>query len=497
MGHPGKPTIKSSHQYFLAGPIMQNDFRKIIIYSGIALGFLGLGLIAYLGYFNRYFADDWCYAADFKTLGLLGTLEGYAFRVSYASNRFSLTLFSGLMHPFSITGVQMMTGLGVFLWLVGIYLSLANLDSYVSAFSFRAVRLLVSVLFLYYVLYLAPHPYQNLHWRAGFMPYTAPLIFWTFLTAIFTRQLKTRQVRAGQFPLIFLFAFFGAGFSEAANAFFVASILLVLGVSLYGKRRGGLWGQLLLPGAAIGAAGAGLALVVLVMSPAIPLRLVSYRAPTEFLALPFLVASLGVDFFEYFVKSFPIPTFVLLAAGGGMAYLFVKEHNGIRLSTSLKHMAILIGCAYLLIAASQAPSAYIEHGPPEARGLFPARFILIGTLLSVGWTAGAYLKSAFHRNYAVAIAVLTVGIFYAYTARSILIVSDRVEIYSQRAEIWDERDAKIIADRDRGITVVEVAGIDSLPVGGMRDFKSEPGDWINECAAVYYEVDAILVAGPE
>jgi hypothetical protein len=72
-----------------------------------------------------------------------------------------------------------------------------------------------------------------------------------------------------------------------------------------------------------------------------------------------------------------------------------------------------------------------------------------------------------------------------------------VEIYSQRAEIWDERDAKINADRDRGIMVMEVTGIDSLPVGGMRDFKSEPGDWINECAAVYYEVDAILVAGPE
>src|SRR5215216_6506557 len=111
---------------------MQATSKRIVTVLGFILFLSGLGLFAYLGFFNRYWADDWCYNADFKQLGFWGTFKGYTYITSYASNRFSLTLFSGLFYALGLFGVQIMTPLVILLWSLGLFFILVNVQALTS-----------------------------------------------------------------------------------------------------------------------------------------------------------------------------------------------------------------------------------------------------------------------------------------------------------------------------------------------------------------------------
>ena len=453
---------------------MSQKQERILLFIGLATMLLGLLLFAYLGYFNRYYADDWCYNLDFKNLGLWGTLEGYVFRVHYASNRYSLTFFSGLMYPLGVFGLQMMTGLAIVSWLAGIYWIVWNLNQQFNLWKSSWMVLLLASICLYYSLYLAPHPYQNLHWRAGFMPYTAPLILGTWLFGLYAHQMRTAKAPRWQIVVVALLAFFAAGFSEAANTFLVTATFLMMLAAYWGKGRDFEWAQAVFGSTVAGFTAAFVSLIVLVSSPAIPYRMKSYSEPTPLAELPALVLKLGLDFVEYFVNDLPVPTLVILITAGCLGLLFTDAKTMPDLKKLGKWLGVVAIIAYLLISASHAPSAYIEQGPPEARGLLPARYLFIVTLMIFGWAGGAFVKSKTQNKFVLLMAVFIFGLSLAYTGRSILIVNRRTPIYQERAAIWDVRNERIITAQAQGVMEIDVRGIDSLPVGGMKDLQPNP-----------------------
>ena len=95
--------------------------------AGLVLFLIGLGLFSYLGIYNRYWADDWCYNADFRELGFIGTLKGYTYITTYASNRYSLTFFSGVLYFLGILGVQIMTPLNILFLFTALFWTLVNI----------------------------------------------------------------------------------------------------------------------------------------------------------------------------------------------------------------------------------------------------------------------------------------------------------------------------------------------------------------------------------
>src|SRR5512132_4418584 len=100
---------------------MQETSKRVVTILGLILFLSGLGLFAYLGFYNRYWADDWCYNADLKQLGFWGTIKGYTYITTYASNRYSLTLFSGLFYALGLLGVQIMTLAVIASWALGLF----------------------------------------------------------------------------------------------------------------------------------------------------------------------------------------------------------------------------------------------------------------------------------------------------------------------------------------------------------------------------------------
>ena len=68
---------------------MTFNFKKFALIIGLILALAGVSLFVYLGYFNRDWADDWCYNADFKNLGFLEAVAGYAYTIRYFRQRLS------------------------------------------------------------------------------------------------------------------------------------------------------------------------------------------------------------------------------------------------------------------------------------------------------------------------------------------------------------------------------------------------------------------------
>src|SRR4030095_7069153 len=120
----------------------------------------------------------------------------YTYITTYASNRFSLTFFSGLFYALGLFGVQIMTLLVIALWSLGLFIILLHVQA-LTRYTFSHLQLgLITAALVYYPIYLTPHLYQSMYWRSGLLPYTAMIVLslWTF--ALITYQASRRSTSA-------------------------------------------------------------------------------------------------------------------------------------------------------------------------------------------------------------------------------------------------------------------------------------------------------------
>ena len=223
--------------------MMISNTRKTLIFLGCAITLIGLGYLAYLGIFNRYFADDWCYNKDLNRLGLTGTLQGYTTIKTFASNRYSLTLFSGIIYSMGIFGVQTMTAVTLVTWTAGMTWTLYNLKMISRGAYSSWSALFIASLIVYYTAYLAPHPYQNLYWRSGLLPYTMPLAFIPVIYGAISQQIRLKKVSGTLILVSAATALLAGGFSEAAGTTLVTGLGLTTLATAAGAWQNQQWGQ--------------------------------------------------------------------------------------------------------------------------------------------------------------------------------------------------------------------------------------------------------------
>lgn len=475
---------------------MQAAPKRIVMIFGVALFLAGLGLFAYLGYYNRYWADDWCYNADLKQLGFWGTIKGYTYITTYASNRYSLTLFSGLFYALGLFGVQVMTLLVIVSWSLGLFLILLNVQALLP-YKFSRLQLgLITAAMVYYSIYLTPHLYQSMYWRSGLLPYTAAIALgiWTFVLIAYQTSHPTLSVT--KVIAAAVITFLAGGFSEAGGATLAAVLAAYVVVAFWFRKRD--WAKNSLPLAGVALVASILAIIFLIAAPTNAYRVGLYGKPTSLLAFAGRVLYFTFDFIRFSFLDTPLPQLAFLAMMFLSGFIFFQQAAKIETRQLLGLLLLIAVVTFLFVAATYAPSAYIEKAPPAPRTRVLSRFILtfgsgIGALF-----AGYYVRQFFGARWLeVAAIVLLLGT-YAYSGRSILISAQKISLYSERAAAWDERDALILQSKADGIMEVNVRGIDGLSVGGIRDFKEKKGVgfWINQCAARYYGVDNIYATLP-
>lgn len=473
------------------------NFERIVIVLGALLFSGGLLLFAFLGVYNRYWADDWCYNADLRTLGIWGTLQGYFYIISYASNRFSLTLFSGLLYKLGVTGIQIMTPAVVLLWFGGLFWILDLLRHIWKRKIPVKLMFLGSASVIYYTIYTAPHLYQSMYWRSGLLPYTAPLVSSLWVMGIVISQFRREKISYPVLTVSGLLAFFTGGFSEAGCAFLVTILSVYIFVAywiVWRRRRGSKQAVLV---AVFALFGALLAMAVLISSPTSALRAARYGAPAGWMEFPGILLYHSYQFVRLSLLDYPLPHLVLFVQFALMAYLLqYRAKYPIRRRHLILLVVLALVAAFLLIAATFAPSAYIEQNPPAPRTRIITRFVMMLAVAIAAGGLGIGAAQTLPNRWLSLLSMFLLLLSFAYPVRSIGITAQKVNLYAYRAAVWDERDVAIRNAVENGMTQVDVYELDSAPVGNINDLKADEDHWINNCAERYYAIETISAGLP-
>ena len=278
--------------------------KKFALILGLVLFLAGVGLFAYLGYYNRTWADDWCYNADFRNLGFLETVRGYVYNVTYTPSRYSVTIFAGLLQAFKTLGLQLMTPLTIIFWVAGLAYLFYNFAYLAGHRLSKWLAILASATIVYFSIYLSPQIYQSLYWRTGMLTYTTPLVFLPWIFVFITEQSKREKPSSIWTAFIFVLALLGGGFSEASCTVLVSTLGLYTLIAGIGYRQKRPWAVKTFIPALVALVGAVLAMALLVFAPTTQIRKERYGAPAGLVELIVLLYQFTYAFFVLSIKDF-------------------------------------------------------------------------------------------------------------------------------------------------------------------------------------------------
>jgi hypothetical protein len=470
------------------------------VYLCLAVAAIGLVTFAYLGFYNRYWADDWCYNDDFKHQGIIKSIgtyfDGENPHRGYPPNRYSFTIVSGLLYLPGIFGTQILPALTIVLWLTALVWVGQNLNRFKS-FTSGPLIFLAGTLLLFYTLYLSPHRFQILYWRSGVLPYSWTIISGLYILGLITNQLtKKDRPSKGLIYTTGFISFLGGGFSEVGSAFLFSAFTILLLAAWWGIRKSKEWPVKTYSTILTSWVFLFLALIALAVSPSNARYVDLNRDPNNPFLVPFLSLRYAFDFILYSILGLPLPHTILFIAFVGIGILSFGTNDfphEIRRSVSAVLLTVLV--TYLLVTAIEAPTTYLYSAPPDPRGQSLARFVVLAGMAIVAWIIGLTVAPKLSKSLAILPTILLL-VFGLYTARATLSVYQELPGFVERARLWDIRDAQIKDAIAQGITQIVITPIDTKAINTRDIIRSEDfGKWMADaCGVQYYDAEAMRVA---
>lgn len=478
--------------------ISKDRFLRLALSIGVFSTLTALALFAYLGIFSRYESDDYCLSAFFLQSDLVGAMIQ---RYFVSSSRFTNILFIGLADKlFGWYNVAILPALMLSLFVLGLYLLLREISEAIQPRWSRWTIFFLSLLAVYFSIAQAPDLYETLYWRAGMTSHFAPLVFMPFWGVFLVRQIRSTRQQAPSlwvFALCFLIPFLIGGLSEPPTALMI-TILSLITVAVWW------WGDVrdrrpVLMILFWSLAGAVTALLVLGLAPANSLRM--QTPPPGLVELLSRIVYYPLFFVIDTFRSLPVPTLLSVAVPALLFYVkYMYTSQGLSKERPQYVgilMLLIVALAYLLIAASFAPSAYGQSYPaPRAR--FIGRVLMTAALMVEGALSGTLAaKSAMNISQSALVrdlAIFVLIILALYPLRTAWRIFADIPVYQQRAALWDARDSEIRALRADGVQDLVVR---FLPEVEIQDLGDRTGFRLNRCAAALYGVHTIVAVPME
>ncbi len=453
-----------------------------------------LGGYAIQGIYSRYLQDDYCYGAEVKSQGFFyAQVDSYFNPMPYNSNRYSLTLFSGISEslggPYSVPFLPV---LAMISWAGAIYFVLFQWQKTRQKPIPTFLLILVSLVLLFFTLYLSRALYQVLLWRSAMLPYLVPAVINTYLAGR-TIQLSRREKSSKKYWIeLFLVGFLSAGFSETAAIWQFTLWGLALIFSFVNRNKS-LAARRVIPLILVILAATLVGMICLIVSPVNfdTNRSVNISSPDLVTAI---LTSLrfGWDFIYDSIKSLVLPFAVVFLFGFWTGWL-AKPEQSHPVRYFLTRMVVVAAICYVISFVSMIPTLLAMASYSGDRALFPAHFILVTGVFSMGWmTSGLFssLKPTWttSRSFSALILMLSLGLF-VYTARIAPRIYDDISPLRARAAAWDQRQAGILQAKAQGQMHVNVPAFDSIAL--VLELRPDEGFWVNVCAAKYYGVAGI------
>lgn len=479
---------------------MLKKLPSLTIILGNIVVLAGLAVLAYLGFYNRYWADDWCYSADARTLGTVpATLQYFkVVETGYSTNRYSLTFFSALIeNTLGMFGNELIATLTIIFWIAGLFWVGKNLSRLLKPFPTGAI-LLASGLLLFYNLYLSPQRFQILYWRSGVLPYSTAVVFGLLLLGFITQQMNSEKPARWINYVVAPLAFITAGLGEISCVFLFSIMTLLLAVAWFAKaRQKQAWAEKSLQTLFVTWLFLLLGMIALIASPSNARVEGMDVKRSSLLAVPFTSIKHALEFLVLSVKGLLLPHVVFM---GMMATLAILSTDPNASNLTLKRVAVLLALTtlitFLILISIQAPSVYFYSSIPDPRGRSLARFILLLGLGFMAWVVGMWLTGKVKGNWLMIASAVVLLAGFAYTARNIKIIYSELDGFIYRQQVWDERDAIIKEAKTKGIMKIDVPAVDTNEINTRDLFRSVDKNWDEykyNCGTRYYGVEGLRV----
>jgi hypothetical protein len=366
----------------------------------------------------RLSGDDYCYAAHLGQGSFWqAQVNSYLEVSTYNANRFSLTLFSGLVGLFQPVVNGFLPGIVIVVWLAGLVFALRMVFQNLKLRVPLWLCLLVALFIEFITFYQAPDIGQSLYWRSGMLPYMLPIVGNTYLFAILLWTWNKNSQSWSTLLGVFLLAFISGGFSEVGVFFQMSWLGLMWLVTWVADHRPNIKTSSKTMIFLVAMSATVLALVLLVASPTNQMRRGPDSSSPGLLQLLEIVGLYTVKFFARSFRDQPIPTIysIVIATLFGMIVFYPL---GVRLkpATSLKRIlfwVVIFGLSYfVLIAVSSIPFAFIQSAEPEPRAQIVTRFVMTLSLALSGIVVGLYVaaKAQNHRIFSAGVIQLAVAL---------------------------------------------------------------------------------------
>ncbi|HEX2696326.1 MAG TPA: hypothetical protein VHM28_01370 [Anaerolineales bacterium] len=465
-------------------------FVQLTLWFGVLATIVSLGLFAYLGTFTRYLSDDYCDTMRVTDGSILGSLID---RYVTISDRYSNLLLAGLNEFLLPRSIQITPVFLILFWTMAFIWLIHEIRLSLSFDWSLLTDIFLGMSFAFFPILEAPNRFQTIYWRISAFTHFAPLIYLIALAALLLLLIRRNEGRQPK-PWLGLFflvaAFFGGGFSEPpAMILIVASFLALLADWFWekGPRRAGALSLL-----AWTFIGGVLALLVMKFSPANSIRLGT--PPPDPVTLVYRTLWYSIQFILDSIKTLPLPTFVSISIPLLLFYiLFINMpvFSSMQKRNVLLVLVVIPVLAYILIAASFAPSVYGQAYPIE-RARFAGRLVMTMALMFEGACLGVLFAQWKFRQKPIfgwiALLLLVISSLYSLRATWNVLQKD-LPIYRQWASAWDDRQKQILALKasgERDIVVPQLPGIEHV-----KELDTSPEFWVNRCAADFYGVHSI------
>lgn len=488
----------------------RGDVRPLLVDLLLAIGIFTFGialiLYAYLGFFSRYYADDFCITGGFFTYGFWQSqIKLY---VSWSPG-FTGTFLQNLSELFGRSAIQAWPALLIVFWTLAVTWAIVQAGRVTRLKVPAGLALLLAEVLVFFTILKAPQQYQVIYWRIGLVGYTLPLAFLVLLIGlIFNRLRKTDPVHLpwGGSAACAVLAFFCGGISityVTLQTWFLALALGTVWLTIKPPSRRNI--RMLVAAALVGSL---LALLVVAIAPGNAVRLSTMPARPHILPFTIMAVTNAFHFIYVFLKDFAFQNILAVLVSMLITYLLYARDRGLpRLRPSSLTFVLFLApvAGFLLVLAVCAPSTYAESSNPEGRVLFAARFIMVFLMITVGALVGMIL-SQFHVSanepspvylQLILAAVLLVVILYPlYDARKSFL---EIPVYRQRAATWDAHDAFIRTSIQQGVLDVNILDSQARSFDEftwLSDLTSDPHNWVNQCAANFYGLHHLTVNQP-
>ena len=450
---------------------------------------------AYIGFFTRYMADDYCTASALHNDGLLG-LQKHVY-LGW-SGRFSFNFAIGLVELLGHEIVSLLPALALSLMLVVLNWTISRFEL---TLAWRR-PLLTSFVLAELIVFVTLSDnrggvYESLYWQTGMLTYWSPLILMVGYVG-FVKHVDGSTIAPGALYLCLSAAltFVSGGFNETYAVFQMCGLLIAIGWCLWARR------SRLTKLLVAGLIGSIVAVVVVYLAPGNTVRRTQFPPPPELPTLLKSSAGAALNFmfseqnypgtFFYRALALLIPALLAIYAvprNSTAARDVVSERSSQWLT-----LVVLPLIGFAVVMSCFVPAIYVMSKQPPPRALVTPQFLMTSLLVVWSYNAGHllrhYLESSGRR-----FSVLGAVSLLLATALTLAPIQAARRTFSKAArvralaQLWDRQDQEIRAAKARGETDLKVPV--AYNIGGTDLMTANPQWYVNQCVAGYYRVSTI------